>query len=92
MLALPPIHDPPRHVREREAARAISMLEERCGELETIARSCALTLIEDHLRVREASKATGGATVHELPRPDVIGVYVLLPKVGCTKTAYNCAQ
>jgi len=82
LLALPPVDDPPRHVREREAARAIGMLEERGAELEAIAKTRAEVLLEDHLRVREASKATGGATVQALPRPDVIGVFVLLPKLG----------
>ncbi len=82
LLALPPVDDPPRHVREREAARAIRMLEDRSAELEDIARTRAQALLEDHLRVRQASRATGGATVRALPRPDVIGVYVLLPKVG----------
>jgi hypothetical protein len=82
LLALPPVDDPPRHVREREAARAIGMLEERSAELETIASTRAQALLEDHLRVREASKATGGASVQALPRPDVIGVYVLLPRVS----------
>ena len=41
----------------------------------------AEALLEDHLRVREASRAAGSTTVQALPRPDVIGVYVLLPKV-----------
>ena len=82
MLALPPVDDPPRHVREREAMRAIGMLEERSAELETIASTRAQALLKDHLRVREASKATGGASVQALPRPDVIGVYVLLPRVS----------
>lgn len=81
LLALPPVNDPPRHVREREANRAVAMLDERSEQLETIARERAQILLEDHLRVREASKATGGATVQALPRPDVIGIYVLLPKV-----------
>lgn len=82
LLALPPVDDPPRHVREREALRAIGMLDERGAELEAIAGSRAQALLEDHLRVREASRASGGATVQALPRPDVIGVYVLLPRVG----------
>jgi len=82
LLALPPIEDPPRHVREREAMRAISMLEERDLELEDLASARAQALLDDHLRVREASRATGGASVQALPRPDIIGVYVLLPRVG----------
>ncbi|MBF8288177.1 MAG: Superfamily II DNA/RNA helicase, SNF2 family, partial [Candidatus Rokubacteria bacterium] len=82
LLALPPADDPPRHVREREAARAIGMLEERGAELEAIASTRAQALLEDHLRVREASRAAGSTSVQALPQPDVIGVYVLLPRVG----------
>ena len=81
LLALPPVGDPPRHVREREAARALAMLEERAADLEAFAAARANALLEDHLRVREASRATGITSVQALPRPDVIGVYVLLPKV-----------
>ena len=81
LLALPPAGDLPRHVREREAARALAMLEERAADLEAFAQARADALLEDHLRVREASRATGSTSVQALPRPDVIGVYVLLPKL-----------
>ena len=81
LLALPPAGDPPRHVREREAARALALLRERAADLEAFAVARADALLEDHLRVREASRATGRTSVQALPRPDVIGVYVLLPKV-----------
>jgi hypothetical protein len=82
LLALPPADDPPRHVREREAVRAVGMIEERQPDLEAFAAERAQALLQDHTRVREASRASGGATVQALPRPDVIGVYVLLPRVG----------
>ena len=82
LLAHPPADDPPRHVREREAARALALLQEREADLEEFASARARTLLDDHLRVREASRATGGTSVHALPRPDVIGVYVLLPRVN----------
>ena len=81
LLALPPADDPPRHVREREVARALALLQERAADLEAFAAARASALLEDHLRVRGASRATGGTSVQALPRPDVIGVYVLLPKV-----------
>ena len=81
LLALPPADDPPRHVREREAARALALLEESAADLEAFAEARASTLLEDHLRMREASRAAGSTTVHALPRPDVIGVYVLLPRL-----------
>ena len=82
LLAHPPAGDPPRHVREREAARALALLREHEADLEQFAAARARALLDDHLRVREASRATGSTTVHALPRPDVIGVYVLLPRVS----------
>ena len=82
LLALPPADDPPRHVRVREAARALALLREHATDLEAFAAARASALLEDHLRVREASRAAGRTSVQALPHPDVIGVYVLLPKVG----------
>ena len=81
LLALAPSGDPPRHVREREAARALALLRERAAELDDFAAARARALLDDHLRVREAGRAAGSASVQALPRPDVIGVYVILPKV-----------
>ena len=81
LLALPPSGDPPRHVREREAARALALLGERAADLDDFAAARARALLDDHLRVREAGRAAGSTSVQGLPRPDVIGVYVLLPKV-----------
>ena len=37
LLALPPADDPPRHVREREVARALALLQERAADLEAFA-------------------------------------------------------
>jgi len=81
LLAHAPAGDPPRHVREREVARALALLRERAALFETCATARADALLEDHLRVREAGRATGRTTVQALPRPDVIGVYVLLPRL-----------
>ena len=81
LLAQAPAGDPPRHVRQREVARALALLRERAAGLEAFAAGRAGALLEDHLQVREAGRATGSTTVHALPRPDVIGVYVLLPRV-----------
>ncbi len=82
LLALPPADDPPRHVREREGARALALLKERAADLEEFAAARASALLDDHRRVREASQAAGSTSVHALPCPDVIGAYVLLPRVG----------
>lgn len=85
LLTHPPADDVPPHVREREAARALAWLAEREAELEAFAAQRADALLEDHLRVRAAAyrdeKAeTRGrsARVEALPRPDIIGVFVLL--------------
>ena len=62
--------------------RALALLQERAADLEAFAAARARALLDDHLRVREASNATGSTSVQSLPHPDVIGVYVLLPKVS----------
>jgi len=82
LLAHAPAGDPPRHVREREAARALALLRERAAGFEAFATVRAGALLEDHLRMREAGGATGRTTVQALPRPDVIGVFVLLPRLN----------
>ena len=81
LLALAPADDPPRHVQEREVARALAVLQDRATDLEGFAAARARALLDDHQRVREAGRATGSTSVQALPRPDVIGVYVLLPQV-----------
>ena len=89
LLKAPPLADVPLHVREREAARALALLGEQADELESFAKERAAILLEDHLRVRAAAwrdeKADArvrSVQVEALPRPDVIGVFVLLPQVG----------
>jgi hypothetical protein len=89
LLSTEPHADVPMHVREREASKALLWLDERSDELEQFAKRRADALLDDHLRVRAAAwrdeKAEArerSARVEALPRPDVIGVFVLLPKVG----------
>ncbi|AKQ68204.1 Superfamily II DNA/RNA helicase, SNF2 family [Myxococcus hansupus] len=89
LLNAPPLADVPPHVREREAAKALALLGERANELEAFAKERANALLDDHLRVRaaayhdeKAETRARSAQVEALPRPDVIGVFVLLPKVG----------
>lgn len=83
LLALPPADDTLAHVREREAARAVALVVERSAELEAFAAERAQALLEDHQRVRDAGNIRAGSIeVDALPRPDVIGIFVLLPKVS----------
>ncbi len=81
-LARAPVDDPPAHVRAREAARAIELVERSEAMLEALAESRAQVLLADHERLKEASRAAGETTVGALPNPDVIGVFVLLPELG----------
>ena len=60
----------------RRASRA------RGGHRGLLGRSARTPSSPTTMRVREASRATGSTAVQAVPRPDVIGVYVLLPKVA----------
>jgi hypothetical protein len=82
LLAPPPTSDPPAHVRARILTEALDMLSSRRAELEAFAGRRAQLLLADHRRVREAADARGTYSVKALLPPDVIGLYVLLPKVG----------
>ena len=82
LLAPPAVDDPPRHVREREVLRALDLVVERSADLDRFAAARAEALLQDHNRVRQVSDVSGATTVQAMPRPDVIGVYVLLPKVN----------
>ena len=47
-----------------------------------LAQRRADTLLADHERVREFSKGRGSYEVSALLPPDIIGLYVLLPRVS----------
>ncbi len=82
LLAPQPAGDPPAHVRERAVAQALAQLETRRADLEAYANRRAQALLADHRRVREAADARGGYSVKALLPADVIGVFVLLPRVS----------
>jgi hypothetical protein len=77
-----PFSDPPAHVRERAVSQALAQLETRLGDLNAFAERRAQTLLADHRRVREAADARGVYSVKALLPADVIGLFVLLPRVG----------
>lgn len=81
-LEPPPIGDPPPHVRERMAQQALEWLDGRTAEISQYAERRAQNLLADHRRVREASDARGSYAVRCLLPADIIGVFVLLPKVA----------
>ncbi|MBP0588717.1 DEAD/DEAH box helicase [Paraburkholderia sp. LEh10] len=81
LLSPLPVADPPVHVRERAVTQALEQLETRLPELNAFAERRAQALLTDHRRVREAAEAAGRYSVKALLPADVIGLFVLLPKV-----------
>jgi superfamily II DNA or RNA helicase len=82
LLSPPPVGDPPAHVRDRAIAAALDQLPGLGGAIEAAAERRAQELLADHRRVREAADARGSYGVKALLPVDVIGLYVLLPRVG----------
>ncbi len=82
LLQPTPLSDPPPHVRDRFVAQAITQLEARQTDLAAFAERRAQALLADHRRVREAADARGSYSVKSLLPVDVIGLFVLLPKVN----------
>ena len=81
LLQPAPASDPPPHVRERAVTAALAQLESASEELNAFAERRAQTLLADHRRVREAADARGSYAVKAVLPPDVIAVFVLLPRV-----------
>lgn len=82
LLAPDAVSDPPKPTWTRAISEALALLESKKGELEAFARRRADDLLADHRRVREAGEATGRYSVKALLPADVIGIYVLLPRVS----------
>jgi superfamily II DNA or RNA helicase len=82
LLAPPPAMDPPEHVRERSVAQALAQLDSHQGEFDAYAERRAQALLADHRRVREAADARGSYSVKAVLPADIIGVFVLLPRVA----------
>jgi hypothetical protein len=81
LLTCAPLGDPPLRVRDRSAAQGLEQLGARKADLDAFAERRAKALLEDHRRVREAADARGSYSVRALLPADVIGLYVLLPRV-----------
>jgi superfamily II DNA or RNA helicase len=81
LLVPAPASDPPAHVRERAVAQALADLVAKRDDLDAFARRRADLLLADHRRVREASLSRGSYSINALLPADVIGLFVLLPRV-----------
>jgi hypothetical protein len=64
---------------EKQLAEAKQFLTENTERLNQLAHQRAQALLEDHIRVREASKDVGKYQVEPALPVDVIGIYILLP-------------
>lgn len=80
-----PDSQPPKSLIERNSGEALSSALRLERELNAYAEKRAKDLLSDHERVREAAKgkvkSVGKYEVTALLPPDIIGIYVLLPKV-----------
>jgi DNA-binding transcriptional LysR family regulator len=70
------------HMTQPPLTQAIAQLEARKADLAAFAERRAQALLADHRRVREAADARGSYSVKSLLPVDVIGLFVLLPKVN----------
>ncbi|XXV16634.1 helicase-related protein [Sorangium sp. So ce1182] len=76
-----PAGDPPAHVRERLIRQGLDLLVQSGAALDAFAEHRAQVLLADHRRVREAAGARGSYAVKAICPPDIIGLFVLLPRV-----------
>lgn len=68
------------HVKARFIDQGLSFVEAHRDDLDAFARRRAEALLADHRRVREAADARGSYSVKAILPPDVIGLFVLLPR------------
>jgi len=81
LLADPPLGDPPAHVRDRATTQALQQVDTLRADIDAFAERRAHELLADHRRVREAADARGQYRVKALLPPDIVAVFVLLPRV-----------
>jgi superfamily II DNA or RNA helicase len=66
-------------IMQNEIATAVETLKQHPEQLQQLAEQRAQALLDDHIRVREASKDVGKYQVSAMMPVDVVGIYVLLP-------------
>ncbi len=79
LMAAEPARNMPSPLRDQHLQRALDQLPGWQSMLETLARSRAQQLLEDHRRVREAADGRGDYRVTPSLPVDVMGVFVLVP-------------
>lgn len=71
----------PDRVRDTQLARAVAQLADLKSKLNIYAGERATALATDHSRVRQALGSRAGVRVEAVIPPDVIGFYVLMPRL-----------
>jgi superfamily II DNA or RNA helicase len=79
LLECAPTGNLPMETMQREIRTALDFLAAHSGQLESLAKQRAESLLADHQRVRQAARDVGQYSVNACLPVDVIGVYVLLP-------------
>ncbi len=75
------IKNMPSPIQKRHLSSALSALRAKEADLDSIAKSHAQTLLEDHRRIRDASKARGTYAISPVLPVDILGIIVLVPAV-----------
>ncbi|HYN78638.1 MAG TPA: hypothetical protein VES73_12705, partial [Lamprocystis sp. (in: g-proteobacteria)] len=82
LLGRDAVRNMPPPVRNRHLQQALDQLPDWAPQLAVIAQDRALSLLQDHRRVREAAEAKGSYQVTASLPVDVMGLYVLIPAAG----------
>lgn len=68
-------------IQKRHLSSALNLLKTKENELDALAKDHAQTLLEDHRRIRDASKAKGTYTISPVLPVDILSIIVLIPAV-----------
>jgi AraC-like DNA-binding protein len=74
-----PVKNMPEAIQKRHLSSALNLLKSKEDALDVLAKTHAQTLLEDHRRIRDASKARGSYTISPVLPVDVLGIIVLVP-------------
>lgn len=80
-FAAEPVKNMPSAIQKRHLSSALTALKNRKDELDTLAKAHAQTLLEDHRRIRDASKARGTYAISPVLPVDILSIIVLVPAV-----------
>ena len=69
----------PSPIQQRHLSSALALLRSKEAQLDTLAKAHAAQLLEDHRRIRDASKARGSYAISPVLPVDIIGLIVLIP-------------